>query len=80
MSATPLHRVSTGERINDNEPAGRLQKELSTRGIRLTRQRRVVLQVMESAARHMDAGEILERRRRSMRTLRASPCIARSIC
>lgn len=60
MSATPLHRVSTGERINDNEPAGRLQKELSSRGIRLTRQRRVVLQVMESAARHMDAAEILE--------------------
>ncbi len=61
MSATPLHRVSTGERINDNEPAGRLQKELSSRGIRLTRQRRVVLQVMENASSHMDAGEILER-------------------
>jgi Fur family transcriptional regulator, ferric uptake regulator len=61
MSATPLHRVSTGERINENEPAGRLQKELSTRGIRLTRQRRVVLQVMETATEHMDAGEILAR-------------------
>ncbi len=61
MSATPSHRVSTGERINDHEPAGRLQHELSSRGIRLTRQRRVVLQVMESAARHMDAGEILDR-------------------
>ncbi len=61
MSATPLHRVSTGERINENEPAGRLQKELSSRGIRLTRQRRVVLQVMETATEHMDAGEILGR-------------------
>jgi Fur family ferric uptake transcriptional regulator len=61
MSATPLHRVSTGERINDHEPTGRLQQELSSRGIRLTRQRRVVLQVMESASRHMDAGEILDR-------------------
>jgi Fur family ferric uptake transcriptional regulator len=60
MSATPAHRVSTGERINEHEPAGHLQHELSSRGIRLTRQRRVVLQVMESAARHMDAGEILE--------------------
>lgn len=60
MSATPAHRVSTGERINVHEEAGHLQRELGTRRIRLTRQRRVVLQVMESAARHMDANEILE--------------------
>jgi Fur family ferric uptake transcriptional regulator len=53
--------VSTGERINVHEPAGRLQRELGARRIRLTRQRRVVIQVMESAARHMDASEILER-------------------
>ncbi|HEX4002785.1 MAG TPA: Fur family transcriptional regulator [Candidatus Acidoferrales bacterium] len=58
MSATP-HRVSTGERINEQEPDGRLQRVLGERGIRLTRQRRVVLQVMESASRHMDAEEIL---------------------
>ena len=58
MSATP-HRVSTGERINEQEPDGSLQRQLSERGIRLTRQRRVVLQVMESASRHMDAEEIL---------------------
>lgn len=61
MSATPAHRVSTGERINAHEPPGRLQRELGARGIRLTRQRRVLLQVMESAQRHMDADEILER-------------------
>jgi Fe2+ or Zn2+ uptake regulation protein len=60
MSSTSAHRVSTGERINEHEPAGHLQRELRTRGIRMTRQRRVVLQVMESAARHMDANEILE--------------------
>jgi Fe2+ or Zn2+ uptake regulation protein len=60
MSATPAHRVSTGERINVHEPAGHLQKELGARHIRLTRQRRVVLEVMESASRHMDAGEILD--------------------
>jgi Fe2+ or Zn2+ uptake regulation protein len=60
MSATPAHRVSTGERINEHEPTGHLQRELGARGIRLTRQRRVVLQVMESASRHMDAGEILD--------------------
>jgi Fur family transcriptional regulator, ferric uptake regulator len=61
MSATPAHRVSTGERINVHEPPGHLQRELGARGIRLTRQRRVLLQVMETARRHLDAGEILER-------------------
>jgi len=59
MSSTSAHRVSTGERINVEE-AGHLQRELGLRRIRLTRQRRVVLKVMESAARHMDANEILE--------------------
>jgi Fur family ferric uptake transcriptional regulator len=61
MSATPAHRVSTGERINIHDTPGRLQRELGARGIRLTRQRRVLLQVMETARRHLDAGEILER-------------------
>jgi Fur family transcriptional regulator, ferric uptake regulator len=61
MTATPAHRVSTGERINVHEPPGRLQRELGARGIRLTRQRRVLLQVMETARRHLDADEILER-------------------
>ena len=61
MSATPAHRVSTGERINVHEPPGRLQKELGARGIRLTKQRRVLLQVMETARRHLDAGEIFDR-------------------
>jgi Fur family ferric uptake transcriptional regulator len=61
MSATPAHRVSTGERINVHEPPGRLQKELGARGIRLTKQRRVLLQVMETARRHLDANEIFDR-------------------
>jgi Fur family transcriptional regulator, ferric uptake regulator len=60
MSSTPAHRVSIGERINVDEPAGRLQRELRSRRVRLTRQRKVVVQVMESASRHMDAGEILD--------------------
>jgi Fe2+ or Zn2+ uptake regulation protein len=60
MSSTPAHRVSTGERINEHEPAGHLQRELRQRRIRLTRQRRVVVQVIESAPRHLDANEILE--------------------
>jgi len=61
MNGEPAHRVSTGERINVHEPAGHLQRELGIRRIRLTRQRRVVIQVMETAVRHMDAAEILER-------------------
>src|SRR5271163_265734 len=60
MSATPAHRVSSGERINHEAP-GRLEHELASRGIRLTRQRKVLLQVMETARRHLDADEILER-------------------
>ncbi len=61
MPVTPPHRVSIGERINIDEPPGRLQSELGARGIRLTRQRRVLLQVMETAQRHLDTDEILER-------------------
>jgi Fur family ferric uptake transcriptional regulator len=61
MAATPEHRVSTGERINDHEPPGRLRQELGKRGIRLTRQRQALLQVIESAPRHLDADEILTR-------------------
>ncbi len=61
MTALPERRVSTGERINVNEKPGRLQAELEQRGIRLTRQRRVVLQVIETAQRHLDAATILRR-------------------
>ena len=61
MAATPAHRVSTGERINANETLGRLVGELADRGIRLTRQRRVIVQVIEGAQRHLDAATILRR-------------------
>jgi Fur family ferric uptake transcriptional regulator len=64
MASTSAHRVSTGERINANEPPGHLQRELASRRIRLTRQRRVLVRVMESAPRHMDADEILEQARK----------------
>src|ERR1700678_1564129 len=60
MAATPEHRVSTGERINHEAP-GHLQQALGARGIRLTKQRRALLQVMETARRHLDAAEILAR-------------------
>ncbi|MBI4461665.1 MAG: transcriptional repressor [Acidobacteria bacterium] len=42
---------------------GRLQAELVTRGVRMTRQRRVILQVIESATKHLDAGTILSKAR-----------------
>ncbi len=59
--ATSEHRVSSGERINANARPGKLQAALEGRGVRLTRQRRVLLQVMDSAERHLDAGSILRR-------------------
>src|SRR6266851_131120 len=61
MSATPAHRASTGERINSPESKGNLIKALGERGIRLTRQRRVILQVMDDAEQHLDVDQILER-------------------
>jgi Fur family ferric uptake transcriptional regulator len=57
----PARRVSTGERINVDEALGRLEAQLESRGIRLTKQRRVILQVIEGAQRHMDAATILRR-------------------
>jgi Fe2+ or Zn2+ uptake regulation protein len=60
----PAHRVSTGERINIQRKPGRLQKQLSLRGVRLTRQRRILLSVMETARRHLDAGGLLRRARK----------------
>ena len=58
---TSAHRVSSGERINAHQGPGRLQAALEKRGVRLTRQRRVLLEVMDSAERHLDADAILER-------------------
>jgi Fur family transcriptional regulator, ferric uptake regulator len=61
MPLNCAHRVSSGERINAHERPGRLQAALSAKGIRITRQRRVLIQVMDSADQHLDAGAILER-------------------
>ena len=63
MAATsvPTHRVSSGERINEPASTGHLQQTLRQRGIRLTRQRRVILQVMDSAEQHLDVDQILDR-------------------
>jgi Fe2+ or Zn2+ uptake regulation protein len=61
MAASPSHRVSSGERINTPEASGHLQQALRQKGIRLTRQRRVILQVMDKAEQHLDVDQILAR-------------------
>ena len=61
MSASPAHRVSQGERLNTSETTGKLQQAIRQRGIRLTRQRRVILEVMDNAEQHLDVDQILER-------------------
>jgi Fur family ferric uptake transcriptional regulator len=42
-----------------SETPGRLQAELAARGVRITRQRRAILQVIETADHHLDAAQIL---------------------
>jgi Fur family transcriptional regulator, ferric uptake regulator len=61
MAVTPTRRVSSGERINTPETDGRLQNTLRQRRIRLTKQRRVILQVMDSEEQHLDVDQILDR-------------------
>ncbi|HUI73895.1 MAG TPA: transcriptional repressor [Candidatus Acidoferrum sp.] len=61
MSATPAHRASTGERLNTAETTGRLAQLVSQLGIRMTRQRRVILQVMDDAEQHLDVDQIFDR-------------------
>ncbi len=64
MPATAARRVSSGERLNARAKPGKLVAALEERGVRLTRQRRVLLQVMDSAESHLDAGAILRRARK----------------
>ena len=40
---------------------GRLQAHFAARGIRMTEQRRAILSVMETASKHLDAGQILRK-------------------
>ena len=61
MPASPSHRVSTGERLNTAETTGKLTQAIRQRRIRLTRQRRMILEVMDRAEQHLDVDQILER-------------------
>jgi len=60
-TATHRQRVSSGERINAHTEQGKLLSALEGSGVRLTRQRRVLLEVMDQAERHLSADAILER-------------------
>ncbi len=46
-------------------PAGYLEAQLAANNVRITRQRRIVLKVIEDAERHLNATTILERSRGS---------------
>ncbi len=62
-SVTTRRRVSSGERLNAHADPGRLRSALQKQGVRLTRQRRVLLDVMDQAEQHLKADSILERAR-----------------
>lgn len=46
------------------ETPGRLQAELTSRGLRMTHQRRTILSVVETAEQHLDASQILKKARK----------------
>lgn len=45
----------------ETEARGRLQAELMSRGLRMTRQRRIILGIVETAKQHLDASQILRK-------------------
>lgn len=47
------------------EAPGRLQAQLLARGVRMTRQRRTILGVIETADQHLDVGMILRKARKA---------------
>src|SRR3989442_14604266 len=53
--------IPGGKAISAKARPARFQAAVEGGGVRLTRQRRVLLQVMDSAERHLDAGSILRR-------------------
>ena len=50
--------------LPETEAPGRLQAALTSRGVRLTHQRRTILGVVETAKQHLDASQILRQARR----------------
>src|SRR6516165_7033251 len=50
--------------LQQTEAPGRLLATLMSRGLRMTRQRRTILGVVETAKQHLDASQILRHARR----------------
>ena len=50
--------------LPQTEQPGRLQAELMSRCVRMTRQRRTILSVVETAQQHLDASQLLRKARR----------------
>ena len=50
--------------LPETEAPGRLQAALTSRGVRLTHQRRTILSVVETAKQHLDAAQILRHARK----------------
>jgi Fur family transcriptional regulator, ferric uptake regulator len=50
--------------LPQTEIPGRLQAHFAGRGIRMTEQRRAILRVIETANKHLDAGQILRKAQR----------------
>lgn len=50
--------------LPQTEQPGRLQAELMSRGVRMTRQRRTILSIVETAQQHLDASQLLRKARR----------------
>lgn len=50
--------------LPQTETPGRLQAELMSRGLRMTRQRRTILLIVETATTHLDASQILRKAQR----------------
>jgi Fur family ferric uptake transcriptional regulator len=47
--------------LPETEIPGRLQSYFADRGIRITKQRRAILQIIETATKHLDASQILRK-------------------
>ena len=47
--------------LPETEVPGALQTALVSRGIRMTRQRRIILEIIETATQHLDAAQILRK-------------------
>ena len=62
--------------LPETEAPGALQTALLTRGIRMTRQRRVILEIIETATQHLDAAQILRKAVRVIPTSIALRCTA----